>query len=266
MAESKRLFFGMEIHAPWPDSFPKGRLLDANHRHLTLAFLGETDYGKLQESLKTFPQPNFKVGFAGQFDQCLFLPEKHPHVAAWHIKWLEDEKDLIEFQKTLVLWLQAKGFFPDTKHPFMAHVTLCRNPFQIKEWKNTFETLPAIASSIKLYESLGHAHYMSLWELSLAQPFTEIEHTADIAYQIRGTNYDQLFAHGALALAFNFPAILPFFSRKEGLLHIEEVIVALNQLVAYADQEIGCPFKAVSFHDTIQEENGVLHWEMIIDV
>jgi len=38
-------------------------------------------------------------------------------------------------------------------------------------------------------------------------------------------------------------------------------------MVAQADQEIGAPFKAVSFHGNIVKKNNqLLEWEMIVDV
>jgi hypothetical protein len=40
----------------------------------------------------------------------------------------------------------------------------------------------------------------------------------------------------------------------------------LNEAIARVDEQMGTPFKAVSFHGDIQEEEGVLKWEMIVDV
>ena len=75
---TKHLFWGMEVHAPWPEKLPQGRLLDTEHRHLTLAFLGNVNPFQMQEALRTFPPPPFTLGFAATFDQCLFLPFLHP--------------------------------------------------------------------------------------------------------------------------------------------------------------------------------------------
>jgi len=44
---------------------------------------------------------------------------------------------------------------------------------------------------------------------------------------------------------------------------LNEIVYALNAMIARADSEIGCPFKAVSFHGT---ENQTNEWEMIVDV
>ena len=261
----KRLFLGMEIHAPWPEELPNGRLLDPENRHLTLAFLGNVDYPQIQEALHTFPSPLFTLGFAATFDQCLFLPRPHPHVVAWHVLWGVREEMFMAYQKTLIQWLQKKGFSTDPKEQFMPHVTLCRAPFKEQSWQRVFKPLPLIAHHIHLYESVGNLKYKSLWKYSMLAPFEEIEHTADLAYLIRGSTYNELFYHAAIALCFHFPPLVTFISLLN-VLNLEEVIIALNQLVYKADCEIGCPFKAVSFHSQMQNEKNILQWMMIIDV
>lgn len=262
----KRLFFGLEVHAPWPETLPAGRLLDEKHRHLTLAFLGNIEYGKLQEALQAFPHPPFKVGFVGQFDQCLFLPQRHPRVVAWHVDFFEEHAPLHSYYDTFLAWLEEKGFSPDRRHDFTPHVTLARAPFNERVWKHTFTPLPLLLTDIHLYESKGHLQYEPIWSFPLLAPFEEIAHTADVAYWIRGETYDQLYRHAEVALASTFPEILPFLSKRDGIDNLDDVIIALNELVAKVDQKISCPFKAVSFHSHLEEKEGVLHWEMIIDV
>jgi 2'-5' RNA ligase len=264
--QRKRLFFGMEVRAPWPEKFPFGRLLDPEHRHLTLAFLGSVDYSQLEKALVRFPQPPFTLGFATQFDQSLFLPPRHPRVVAWHLHFFDREHELASFQKQLVDWLLAEGFKPDMRHSFTPHVTLCRAPFRERGWRARFVPIPALLQAIHLYESVGNLKYQPIWSYPLLPPFEEFEHTADIAYRIRGTSYDQLFIHAALALAFNFPPLLPFIQHQTGLNGLEDVIMALNHIVGHADGEIGCPFKAVSFHSKTVMHNNFIEWEMIVDV
>lgn len=92
-----------------------------------------------------------------------------------------------------------------------------------------------------------------------------IEHTADLAFLIRGYNFSELYLHGMLALAFSFPALLQFFSKKE-CATLAQVIQSLNQLVTKADIEMGCSFKAVSYAHGLKEVNGLYEWEMIVDV
>ena len=69
--DQKKLFFGFEVCAPWPEELPQGRVLEKENRHMTFAFLGQTDYPRLMDKLPSLPYPPFKVGLSGQFDQCL---------------------------------------------------------------------------------------------------------------------------------------------------------------------------------------------------
>lgn len=251
----------MEVHAPWPDDLPSGRLLAENCRHMTLAFLGNVDFGHIEQALPSFPKPPFKVGFAGRFDKVLFLPPHHARVVAWHIEWLHKTDEISKYYQNLTAWLKL-----DTNREFLSHVTLARGPFNEKEWSHVFSPLPAFVQDIHLYESLGNLRYAPIWTYKLLPPFTELDHTADIAYQINGDSYEQLFTNGFLALCFNFPQILSYFPKSISCNNLEDVIIELNHLVAIADQEIGCPFKAVSFHSHLENRGGIMQWEMIIDV
>lgn len=236
-----RLFFGMEVVSAWPENFPSGRILLENHRHLTLAFLGESN----MPDVRSFPKPPFSIGLSGYFDQCLCLS----HVIAWHIHWLEE--GVVAYQQELASWLHLK-------QDFLSHVTLSRKPYVEKEWKEHFMPLPLYVKNINLYESMGYSQYKTLWQYPLLAPFEEIEHTADIGFIIRGNHY----LHAQLALAFHFPPLVRYFdvSPKTDL---DEIVPALNAIIARADSEIGCPFKAVSFHGTISQNQ---EWEMIVDV
>ena len=262
----KRLFFGWEVQAPWPETLPFGRHLDEAHRHLTLAFLGKTNYSELAQALSAFPTPPFSIGYMGYFDQCLFLPEKHPHVVAWHIEWFNNGAQLQTFYEMVVQWLHDKGFPVDIRHGFMPHVTLARSPFHSRAWRKQFSPLPLMIKDLHLYESIGNLKYTPLWSLRLLSPFEEREHMADIAFLIRGLSFDQLYRNGACALAFHFPPFLSYIHNPPKMSSLEEVVMELNQIVTRADQEIGCPFKAVSYHSTLETIDGCMNWEMIIDV
>lgn len=264
--EEKRLFFALDIHSPWPEKLPQGRILEEKNRHLTLAFLGQVDYAKLKNMISELPLPRFKVGLAGRFDQCLFLPPRHPRVAAWHIDWLEDSAPLLNFRKELIHALEKKEFSVDVRHDFNSHVTLSRAPFDQKGWEKTFSPLPCFAQNLHLYESIGFSQFKPLWSHSLKLPFEEIDHTADIGYLVRGGSFLNLYEHAFLALSFTFPPLLPFFVRKSEMGSLQEVIFSLNQIVSYADQEVGCPFKAVSYHGKVEQNGDILEWEIIIDV
>jgi RNA 2',3'-cyclic 3'-phosphodiesterase len=265
---NKRLFFAFEILAPWPENLPSGRILDSQIRHMTLAFIGQADYRKLQKLLPIIPKPPFNIGLTGQFSAPLFLPKKHPRVVAWQIAWLDDSFFLLAYQKQLISWLQSNGFKPDVRHEiFLPHVTLSRAPFNSKEWEETFTPLPLILGDLHLYESLGHLNYQPCWSYLIKKPFQEIAHTADIAFCIRGDSLEQIYNHAQIALAFKFPALTPFFKPSDKITHLDEVVILLNEILSKADQEVGLPFKAVSFHGEIEEEtDGSLKWEMIVDV
>lgn len=263
--ETKRLFFGMDVHAPWPTDLPPGRIIEDEHRHVTLVFLGNIPYKPLQNLLPEIPIPNFKVGLSGFFDECLFLPPRHPRCVAWHIKWLDMKNALSHYQKVLSGWLAQKGY-PMEEREFLPHLTMARAPFNVKTWRDAFIALPCSLSHFHLYESLGSSHYKSLWKHYIKSPFEEIEHTADIAYRIHGETISQLFFNAQIALANRFPPLLNYLSDST-LKSLDEIIVQLNAIVTKVDAEQGCPFKAVSFHGDITKEiDGTLTWEMIIDV
>jgi 2'-5' RNA ligase len=263
----KRVFFAFETKAPWPEKLPEGRILDERHRHLTLAFLGNINYADLEPLLSQFPAPPFRVGFAGIFNQCLFLPERYPRVVAWHVEWLDQAIALEPYHKAVVSWLQINGFEPDVRDHFLPHVTISRAPFNIRQWKQTFAPLPMVLENIHLFESVGNLKYEPIWSFPLKPPFCEIEHTADIAYLIRGENFDQLQKHAYIALAFKSPNLLNLSSHLHSPTNIEDIVQSLNRIIAHADAERGCPFKAVSYHgEAMEQEDGTLAWEMIVDV
>lgn len=264
--EIKRLFFGAEIHAPWPSSFPQGRWLDSEHRHLTLAFLGNIPYPPLRQLLESFPSTSLKLGEVGYFDSCLMLPPHHPNVIAWHAAWYHPQNRLTAFQTILSDWLLAHQYVMDAR-PWKAHVTLCRSPFDSNAWKKHFIPTPFYTGAIHLYESKGNLNYLPIWSYPLKSPFVEINHTADMAFKICAETLDQLYHHAFTALAFKFPELLQFFISKESLQSLDQVIISLNEIIAKMDSAVGCPLKAVSFHGEITTlQDGLLQWEMIVDV
>lgn len=265
--DEKRVFFGLEVQAPWPEHFPKGRLLEAKDRHATFAFLGSIPHKPLLQSLKdNFPIPPFKVGLVGHFSNCLFLPPNHPNVVAWNVLWDEDAQKLSDYRPLFLTWLKENGYSPkEHGESWLCHVTLSRKPFDFPGWRHTFKLLPMAIFALHLYESLGHSRYRPIWSYPFIPPFDEIEHTADIAYLVNGENLLQLHRHAQSALAFRYPALIPYMNQFP-LNTFEDMVMALNETIAKADSEIGCPFKAISFHGGVEEKNTFLQWEMIVDV
>lgn len=265
--EMKRLFWGLEVAAPWPTDLPPGRILETSSRHLTLAFLGHTDYTKMTDALLSIPPIPFKVGFVGKFNKCIFLPHRHPHVAAWHVEWWDRQEKLELFQHDLIDWIKKHDLPVDDKYDLLPHVTICRDPKNHAEWERTFMPLPLMTKDLHLYESIGNLKYQPCFSYTVKPPFEEVEHTADIAYKIRGENLLQLYRHAYTALAFKFPSLLDYPFDEVAIHNLDDIIISLNIIIGKVDQEKGCPFKAISFHgDIALEEDALLKWEMIVDV
>lgn len=260
----KRLFFGLEMCSPWPEKLPRGRILPEESRHLTLAFIGQCDPSRLGSILDLFPLNHLRLGFCGFFDDLLFLPQNKPRVVCWHPTFLSQADPLFAWQGAIADWLRSAGYSIETR-PFLPHVTLARSPFQVKQWEIAFHPLPFYGFRVHLYESVGHLRYVPLWTHALLPPFEEIAHTADQAFVIRGENLKELYEHAFTALAFEFHELLAYHSREE-VKSLDEVIALLNHCLAKADSEVGAPFKAVCYSGEITEKEGLLKWEMIIDV
>lgn len=261
-----RLFFGLETVAPWPEELPPGRHLSPEARHITLAFLGEVDEKKLLSQIQEIPLPTRLIGWQGQFTKVAFYPSRKPHVAAWNMKWDPESQGIVDYQKELASWLKDRGFKLEEKHPFNPHVTLCRSPFNQREWEKAFHPLPYYTGALNLYQSLGNSRYKAIWSHPFQPPFIEIEHTADIAFQIFAEREEQLFQHARVALAFKVPNLinepLPPFAVDS----MEKIVKGLNWHIAQLDQKEPIPFKAVSYHGEIEKKGPFYTWEMIVDV
>ena len=260
--QEKRLFFGAQVKAAWPEELPPGRLIAEETRHITLAFLGQSAL-KASE-FPHIPRPHFSISPVGIGDQLLFLPPEHPRVVALDTKWLTDSHPLFTYQKALVDWLHLSGHSQKSRS-FFPHISIARLPFEKKAWQAAFHPIPFFLSHVHLYESLGHLEYRVLWSYSLTKPFIELEHTADLAFEVCGASLAELSIHAQLALFFAFPPLIECY-RPVVLHNLEALIMHLNQMIAECDRERGCCFKAVSFHGSIQERKGLYYWEMIIDV
>lgn len=265
MSTTLRLFFGIDLETPWPEDWPRGRVLEEADRHLTLAFLGEVEGAAVERLVDQHPVPSCLFAPTGWFDRCVFLPnDQTARVAAWHLAW--DDPTISLFQKTLLKWLLDFGFLVSQK-PWLSHVTVCRNPVDLKAWAQMFEPLPCYAKAFHLFQSLGSSHYRSLCSKPFLAPFQEIEHTADMAFLVKGTDLFSLYDHAVLALSFKCPPFFRSIKKPLALSSLEDVVIALNGDLSRADRAVGCPFKAVSFHGEIKPLNHpLIEWEMIVDV
>jgi len=164
MSGTKRLFFALEVEAEWPEKLPKGRLLEEKERHLTLAFLGNVPYQKVLDLLEKLPKPAFGR-LNGKFVECLFLPPRKAKCVSWRVAWSEKGEELAAYQKELSRRLYEEGLLSEENYrrEFLPHVTLCRAPFNKKEWQEAFSPLPMKSGRLRLYESVGELKYLPLW-------------------------------------------------------------------------------------------------------
>lgn len=242
----KRLFFGWEVIAPWPEGLPKGRLLDEPYRHMTIAFLGNVDYKLVEKTLTKLPLPARHVGIAGIFKAPLFLPHQSPRCVSWHVEPLASTKWLLHYQKELSNHLFQHHLLGknEYKRNFLPHVTLCRKPFSKKEWKKSFTPLPMITKNLHLYESIGNLKYPPIWTHNMHPPFEEINHPAGLAFHIYGEGVEEIYTHAFIALAFHYPFLVNYYHPPKHLNSLEEVMIALNAIIAEVDVK-------VNFHGTL---------------
>jgi 2'-5' RNA ligase len=263
MNDEKRLFISAEVIGSWPREFPPGRILSEESRHITMAFLGLTSLSHLLE--EPFPIPPFHLGPAGYCKELKFLPSRHDaRVVAAEAEFFQP--DFLTYQKELEQSLKSRGYLKHEMRTFYPHISISRTPFNAEDWDNFTCKIPFYIGSISLMESLGNARYEPVWRHPLTAPFEEIEHTADIAFLIRGKDFRELWFHAQLALAFKFPPLVDFFSRESDFPTLDTVIAALNNLIARIDLDRGAPLKAVSYHDKISSHPNYLEWKMIVDV
>jgi RNA 2',3'-cyclic 3'-phosphodiesterase len=262
-----RIFFGLDINAPWKESEPSGRYIDKSLRHITLIFVGEVADEKVNSIIPILPTPSFKISPSGIFDKVLALPYKHPNVISYEAHFYTYLEELKNYKNSLLSFLEENGISLKVQYKdFLPHASLCRRPFVISEWKKEFSKLPFFGTRVVLYESLGNSVYRTLWSYDFIPPFSEIDHTADIAFDIRGENFFQLYANGFIALSFADEKLAGYFLENEKIENLDDVIISLNKIVTNLDTQIGSPFKGVSFQSNLKHKDNFLEWEMIVDV
>lgn len=216
---------------------------------MTLVFLGN-------EEIHDFIEPDWTLPPLGILERWIFLPEETPRVVAGVPIFLEGEDELLAYQKKLAGHL---------KEPFTPHVSVSRGPFDRQAWEKFPCQIPFFVSGVALYKSLGYSKYEILFEKKSLAPFEEIEHTADIAYKIRGENFTQLALHATLALACKYPAFTKYLKKVPQMHSVSEIVKLLNQWIAEIDISEGINLKAVSYHAAMSD-NKILEWTMVVDV
>lgn len=265
-SEKKRLFFAFEVSAPWPSDLGQGRLIAEGDRHLTLAFLGLQNFAALQQNLDKLPLPPFDIGPVGTLNECLFLPPQKSRVVAYGLALNQKHSQLEYYQRKLCQALAELGLHFSEYPRYLPHVTLARAPFDAQIWKNSFVPLPCFLKNLHVYESAGALKYRPLWSYPLHPPFTEIDHTADVAYKIYGHDLAQIGLNAFWALFFQAPQMLAYWKEIPPYTSLDELIIALNRMISTVDAQEGLPLKAISFHGSLKSCQNGLEWEMIIDV
>jgi RNA 2',3'-cyclic 3'-phosphodiesterase len=262
-----RIFFALGLASPWKEQEPPGRYIERALRHITLLFIREITEERITELIPSIPLPSFKIAPSGIFDKVVPLPYKRPNVISYHAHLYTHFEELKKYKNSLLSFLERRGIILKIQDKdFLPHASLCRRPFTIPEWRKEFSKLPFFGSKIVLYESLGNSNYRTLWRYDLISPFSEIEHTADIAFHIRGEKFFHLYVNGFIALAFAHEKLADYFLENEKIESLDDVIIALNKIITNLDIAEGSPFKAVSFQSSITHKENFLEWEMIVDV
>ena len=241
----KRLFFGFEVHAPWPDNLPDSRSLKAKHRHLTLVFLGNTSYKKIRSLIPQLPKPSFRVGAFGICDSSLFLPHRDPKVVTWHVEPFGEDV-LASYQKELSEFLEGEGY-PIDKRKFLKHITLGRSPFKKSEWKKHFRPLPVYFHHLHLYESSQGLVYEPIWSHDLLPPFEKVKSGSQVIFKLYGETLQKMICSAQIALCFEHPELTPYLNADFELSHLEEGEKMLNQMLENGSKEVNISFKKVRF-------------------
>ena len=260
---TNNLFLGLETSG-FEDHRPLSkRLIPASSLHVTLSFLGPSDQKQIKKTLLQSLPPFLELGIIVHLKKLLYLPTSHPRVVAALIEDLSIDSKLNCYQSALQTWAIAHKL-PIKQGDFRPHLSLARAPFNRSLWEKSFIPSLLTLTNLHLYESVAPLTYRPLWTHLVPAPFEEIEHTADLAFCIRGRSLSEVALHAGAALASKCPSFLPYLSIGS-YQNLTDIIRDLNRKLAQFDQDVGAPFKAVSFHGKLNYEP-ILSWEMIIDV
>ncbi len=256
--DEKRLFFGFEVHAPWPDSLPEAKTLKAKHRYMTLLYLGDTSYKKIRGLIPKMPNPSFQVGPLGISDASLCLPKRHPDVITWHVEPFGSDP-VAHYQDEVTDFFIKNGYEIEEKKQ-IKHITLGRSATLKKVAKKTFRPLPLYFSNFHLYESLKGGHYDPIWTLDLLPPFEEVDKGYFTLY---GESFQQIFLNAQIALAFKFPDLVPFLDPFYKVRNLHDGGIRLTTIINTAYREAKVPIESAFFPDDGKKEKRILTWDLI---
>ena len=251
----KRLFFGLEPILPSLD-LPQGRLLQEKDRHHTLVFLGNKEANKVIDYLNNFFKNPLLFSPLATAQNLIFLSS----VAALEIEFISKKDTLLSLKDKLKV-----AFDMQDPHPWLPHITLCRAPMDKRHWQEMNIHIPCLFKAFHLYESLGHSTYNILWSSPINPIYKQLPHTADYAFEIYALDYAGLYLHACYAISLEFPSLFSML-QPFNCTCLDEVIDRLNDWIARVDIIKGSPIKAVSHHAKLNHHQGVIIWEMILDV
>lgn len=258
--DHKRLLFGFETHAPWPEGLPEVKTLKAKHRHLTLLYFGDVSYKKLHDEIRYMPKPPFRVGPVAISDSCLCLPKRSPDIVTWHVDPF-GEDPINDYQQTLVEYF-AEHDYDFEKKKYIKHITIGKSVPLKKEMKKHFKPLPLYCSNLHLYESLKGDQYEPIWTYDLLPPFEEQEGGQFLLY---GESFQQVFLNAQIALAFKFPELVPFLDASYQVRNLHDGGIRLTTLLETAYRAIKIPIEKVTFPDNGKQEKGLLSWPLHVE-
>jgi 2'-5' RNA ligase len=168
--DTRRLFWGFEVHAQWPQFPHDGRIIEPESRHATVVFLGEVDYNILKPFIESY-RPSINSTPTGYFDHIMFLPNKRKaRVISLGGKINEMSQCTSEVQR-IKRGMDDLGLSTEERE-WLFHVTVARAPFNREIWDNWLATkhplhIPFSLSSISLYQSLPSLTYKKLHSFPL---------------------------------------------------------------------------------------------------
>lgn len=222
--------FGLEVHSPWPEPLPKGRLFAPKCRYVNLAHTDDVEKDFLLSIISTIPKPAYSTGFVGLFKQCLFIPAQRPNYVAWEADFLNRQREIGCYQLKLKEWLAALGLISTESRRFwQPYVVMARNP-DLGAWQDSFIPLPFCTSLFKLYQ-ITETDCSPLWSYPQQRPFL-IERSENIVHiQVFSDNEQFLGIHMLGAIAYLSPALTTSLWDSPVFLNLKEYKDYYNQLL-----------------------------------